>query len=207
MFQNRSEAGKQLAFRLKKYQDAPGVILAVPRGGVPVAFEIAKALRMHMDLILVKKLGHPLNKEYAIGAIGLKSRYIVAHTDITNEYINQQTELTRIYLQQMQLRFTGSLQSVPLKNKILIVVDDGIATGNTLLASIHILKSESPEKIIIAVPVASKTSMVRLAGEVDEFVALVKPDKFINVSSFYDDFQQVSDEEVVAAFQRLKEDR
>lgn len=132
MFQNRSEAGMLLASRLKKYQNMPGVILAVPRGGVPVAYEVAKELNVPLELILVKKLGHPSNPEYAIGAVGLKDSFVVPHAEVTDLYITSQIQKVRSKLLEMKKKFMGDREPEELEGKTVIVIDDGIATGKPL---------------------------------------------------------------------------
>ncbi|MGZ5191268.1 MAG: phosphoribosyltransferase, partial [Flavisolibacter sp.] len=168
MFQNRREAGMMLASRLKKYQNMPGVILAVPRGGVPVAYEVAKELNIPLELILVKKLGHPSNPEYAIGAVGLKDNFVVKHADVSDFFIASQIQKIRTKLLEMKKNFMGDREPEELEGKTVIVIDDGIATGNTLIATIKILKKSKPAKIVVAVPVASKSAVLLLNAEVDE---------------------------------------
>jgi predicted phosphoribosyltransferase len=205
MFQNRSEAGRLLAARLRKYQNSPGVLLAVPRGGVPVAYEVAKELNMPLEVILVKKLGHPLNKEYAIGAVGLKHSFVVPHDDVSDAYISSQTEKIRSRLMDMKMKFIGDREPEDTAGKVLIVIDDGIATGNTLLATLSILKKSRPAKIIVAAPVISKSAAQKLSTEADELIAVLIPASFHGVGEFYEDFTQVSDDEVVACLQKLQE--
>ena len=203
MFRNRSEAGLLLASMLKKYQNTPGLILAVPRGGVPVAYEVAKKLNIPLELILVKKIGHPLNKEYAIGAVGLKDSFVLPHQDVTEFYVESQIKMIRSRLSEMQKKFMGTRQPEDLEGKTIIVIDDGIATGNTLLATIQILKKSQPAKIVVAAPVVSKSAAQKLKAEVDELVAVLIPETFHGVGEFYNDFTQVSDEEVIEYLTRL----
>ncbi|MBP9097608.1 MAG: phosphoribosyltransferase, partial [Ferruginibacter sp.] len=132
MFRNRMEAGLMLAARLQKYKDKAGVILAVPRGGVPVAYAVAKELGLPVQLILTKKIGHPLNKEYAIGAAGLSDYFVIPHENVTDEYIEAELVRIRTRLREMQKLFMGNKVPLSLEGKTVIVVDDGIATGNTL---------------------------------------------------------------------------
>lgn len=205
MFQNRSEAGMLLASRLKKYQNMPGVILAVPRGGVPVAYEVAKELNVPLELILVKKLGHPSNPEYAIGAVGLKDSFVVPHAEVTDLYITSQIQKVRSKLLEMKKKFMGDREPEELEGKTVIVIDDGIATGNTLLATIRILRKSRPAKIVVAVPVASKSAVQLLGAEVDELVTVLVPETFYGVGGFYNDFKQVEDQEVIYFLNKLHE--
>lgn len=205
MFQNRSEAGMLLAAKLRKYQNMPGVLLAVPRGGVPVAYEVAKELNMPLEVILVKKLGHPLNKEYAIGAVSLKDMFVIPHEDVTDFYIQKQVEKIRSRLQEMQKRFMGEKEPENIEGKTIIIIDDGVATGNTLLATIRLLKKQKPAKIVVAVPVISKSAAKKITVEADELIAVLVPETFYGVGQFYDDFTQVSDEEVINYLQTLRQ--
>lgn len=207
MFNDRYEAGRLLAARLRKYQDIKGVVLAVPRGGIPVAFEVARELHLPIELILVKKLGHPLNKEYAIGAVGLTDRIVIPHEDVTSFYIDRETERIRTRLREMQKKFMGAREPEKMDGKTIIIIDDGIATGTTLATTLKILRKSNPAKIIIAVPVISKSAMEKLSSEADEIIALLVPERFMGVGAFYNDFMQVSDEEVLECIQRLDEIR
>ena len=196
MFRDRMEAGLILAARLQKYKDKEGVLLAVPRGGVPVAYAVAKELRLPVQLILTKKIGHPLNKEYAIGAAGLSDYFVIPHDNVTDDYIEEELTRIRTRLREMQKLFMGNKEPLSLEGKTVIVVDDGIATGNTLLGTINLLRKSKPGKIVIGVPVASGKAIEKLSEVADEVVAVLVPDEFYGVGAFYEDFQQVSDEEV-----------
>jgi predicted phosphoribosyltransferase len=205
MFQNRIEAGLLLAAKLKKYKNDPGIVLAVPRGGVPVAYAVAKELGFPIEVILTKKIGHPMNKEYAIGAASLTDYFIIPHENISEEYIQQEVERIRIRLKEMYKRFMGDREPENLEGKTVIVIDDGIATGNTLMGTVNVLRKSKPGKIVIAVPVASKSAVNKLSSEVDELIALLIPEEFYGVGVFYEDFEQVSDEEVMLYLDKLRE--
>lgn len=194
-----------LASKLRKYQNMPGVLLAVPRGGVPVAYEVARELNMPLEVILVKKLGHPLNKEYAIGAVSLKDMFVIPHEDVTDFYIQKQVEKIRSRLQEMQKRFMGEKVPENIEGKTIIIVDDGVATGNTLLATIRLLRKEKPAKIVVAVPVISKSAAQKIKLEANELIAVLVPETFYGVGQFYDDFTQVSDDEVIKYLQKLRQ--
>lgn len=197
MFRNRTEAGKRLAKKLAAFKNQPGVVLAVPRGGVPVAYEVARELNLPLEIILVKKLGHPMNKEYAIGAIGLDDYFVIPHDDVSDSYIEDEVKRVRERLVEMQKKFMGERKPSDLREKTLIVIDDGIATGNTLMATVQILKKDQPGKIIIAVPVISRSAFEKLSREADEVIALSIPETFYGVGAFYEDFTQLTDGEVV----------
>ena len=157
ILQDRKEAGILLSQKLEKYQNSDAIILAVPRGGVPIGYEISKNLRLPLDIILSKKIGHPLNKEYAIGAVSLDSTIIDKHPDIPKEYIEREIKQLRESMKDKYNLYMGYRKPANIKGKTVIVVDDGIATGNTLLASIEMLKKRHPKKIIVAVPVVPLT--------------------------------------------------
>lgn len=203
MFQNRTEAGQLLAARLKAYHARPDVILAVPRGGVPVACQIANILHIPLDLLLIKKLGHPMSSEYAIGAVGLDHQFIVSHEEVPQSYIEWETANVRARLQEMRKKFMGNKEVAEVTGKTVIIIDDGIATGNTLMAAIQVLRKSKPAKIVVAVPVASQSAVNMIAPEVDELVVVLIPQYFHGVGKFYKDFTQVTDEEVLACLNKL----
>ena len=205
MFKDRIEAGKQLAVQLKKYKNEAGVVLAIPRGGVPVAYVVAKELGMPMELVLTKKIGHPNNKEYAIGAASLEDYFIVPNEKVSKQYIEEELVRIRSRLNEMSNKFLKNREPVNLKGKTLIIVDDGIATGNTLMGTVNLLRKEYPKKIVIAVPVASQRAFDKLSNQVDEIVAVMIPDTFHGVGEFYDDFNQVSDEKVGEWLDKINE--
>ena len=205
IFRNRIEAGLLLADKLKKYQSGTGLVLAIPRGGVPVAYVVAKELDLPIELILTKKIGHPTNKEYAIGAASLTDYFTIPHENVTEEYIASEVTRIRSRLKEMYKIFMGDREPANLEGKTVIIIDDGIATGNTLMGTIQLLRKGKPEKIIIAVPVASSSAIRMLAKEVDEIVVVYVPDQFYGVGAFYDDFEQVTDEEVMYYLEKMRE--
>mgnify|MGYP001598460203 CR=1 FL=1 len=205
MFRDRIEAGLLLAAKLKKYKNDTGIILAVPRGGVPVAYAVARELGFPIEVILTKKIGHPMNKEYAIGAASLTDYFIVPDNDVSQEYIEQELKRVRKRLKEMYIRFMGDKEPESLKGKTVIVIDDGIATGNTLMGTINVLRKSNPGKIVIGVPVASRSAVEKLSKEVDEVIAVLIPEEFYGVGAFYEDFNEVSDEEVMFYLDKLRE--
>jgi putative phosphoribosyl transferase len=204
-FLNRYDAAMQLAPLLEKYKNEEGVILAVPRGGVPIGYYLAKHLDFNLDLLMTKKLGHPAQEEYAVGAVGIESIIIEDAYQIPREYIQQQTKRIRQELIERYRRFMGDREPTVLKNKIVIVVDDGIATGRTILATLKMLRSKEPKKLVVAVPVASGEAAEKIKKEVDDFICLYIPAPFYGVGRFYEDFSQTSDEEVMALLKELNE--
>jgi putative phosphoribosyl transferase len=201
-FRNRFDAGRQLAARLGKYKNRNAVIYALPRGGVPVAKEVALALNCPLDLIIVRKIGHPDNLEYALGAVAEDGFLVVDEAELAG--INQhwfEAEKQR-QIQEAKRRREFYLQDrkpVNAAGKIAILVDDGIATGSTMSVAVKKMRRENPEKIVVAVPVAPPDTARIFAREVDEFVSVIIPDVFWGaIGYYYDDFSQVSDAEVVA---------
>ncbi len=204
MFQDRIDAGLQLAGKLKKYQHDPCIVLAIPRGGVPVGYAVAKALGFPLEVVLTKKIGHPMNKEYAIGAASLGDYFTIPHEDVTPEYIEEEVANVQKRLQEMRSKFMANRKPENKEGKTLIVIDDGVATGNTLMATVNVLRKEYPGKIIIAVPVASQEAFQKLSRVADEVIALLIPDEFYGVGAFYEDFEQVSDETVIAYLNKFQ---
>ena len=193
-----------LAAKLKKFKNDPGVVLAVPRGGVPVAYAVARELGFPVEIVLTKKVGHPMNKEFAIGAASLTDYFIIPDENISEEYIQQELKKIRFRLKEMYNRFMGDKEPENLKGKTASVMEDGSGPCNTMLRSVHVLRKSKPGKIIVAVPVASKTAVRELSKEVDEVVAVMIPDIFYGVGAFYEDFEQVTDEEVMFYLDKLR---
>jgi predicted phosphoribosyltransferase len=202
-FKDRLEAGLALAEHLGKYKNEHGIVLAVPRGGIPVAYVVAKELNWPLEVVLTKKIGHPVYKEYAIGAASLTDYFIVPHNDVTDEYIKTEVESVHCRLRQMQKEYMGNKVSADLKGKTVIIVDDGIATGNTLQATVNVLRKSNPSKIVIAVPVSTASAYEKLSVNVDEIIAVLIPEEFYGVGAFYENFKQVSDEEVIQYLNKL----
>ncbi len=200
MFFDRVEAGTFLAEKLLKYQGENAVILAVPRGGLPIGAVIAKKLKLPLEVILTKKLGHPQNKEYAIGAVSLKGLILDNQAaDISMEYILKETQKIRTLLSQKREQYYKNRKSPKIKGKIAIIVDDGVATGNTLLATAQLVLEELPSRIIIAIPVGPPSAILKLRSSsfIDEVICLEQPENFHGVGEFYEIFEQVTDAEAI----------
>lgn len=195
--QNREVAAIMLASQLEKYKGQKGVVLAIPRGGVPVAAPIAKKLGMPLEVVLTKKIGHPSNPEFAIGAVSKDSMVVDERIEVPEGYIEQEVPRIREKLAEKYKLFMGDREHVPLQDRLVIIVDDGIATGRTLEATVELVKKEKPRKIVIAVPVAPYEAIYRFKNLVDEVVCLLVPPFFQAVGQFYDEFYQTSDEEVI----------
>ena len=198
IFKDRHEAGKKLTKKLSKYKNKKDVIvLGIPRGGVEVAFEVAKILIAPLSIVVTKKIGHPFESEFAIGAVS-PGNYIVDEgygKEAKDEYIKK---TVRQMNKEIKRRYTEYTKGIlpKLKNKIVIVVDDGLATGYTLLAAIKYVKSKNPKKVIVAVPVAAQDSFEKVKKMADELICLEVPGFFFAVGSFYQEFSQLEDEEV-----------
>ncbi len=209
MFTNREEAGKLLVNKLMNYKDNNDVvILAIPRGGVPIGYELTKKLHVPLDVILSKKIGHPFNKEYAIGAVTSKSIILSdAATEVSKVYINDETEQIRELLKQRYKSYHGDSEPIELNNKIVFLVDDGVATGNTLISCVQLIALEKPLKIIVALPVSPPSSLKKIKEmpEVNEAICLSTPMNFQAVGQFYEEFSQVNDKEVIALLKKANE--
>src|SRR5688572_15540229 len=161
-FNDRYDAAMQLALLLEKYKNEEGVILAVPRGGVPIGYYLAKHLNFALDLLMTKKIGHPSNLEYAIGSVGLEDSFIEEMNNIPEEYLEMETARIRQQLKDQYQKFMGRNDPTDIRGKIVIVVDDGIATGRTIFATLKMMRSKNPRKLIVAVPVASSQAAERI---------------------------------------------
>lgn len=198
MFQNRRRAGQALAKMLLRYKMEDTIVLGIPRGGVPVAFEVAKFLKKPLGIVLVKKIGHPMNKEYAIGAVSLEEAIWMPGHAISEEYIESEVKAVRQRLTQMKSYFKGrDYTSMDLKNKVVILVDDGLATGYTMLNTIHLIQKCKPKRIVVAIPVAPKEAIDDLKKESVEVVVIEIPYFFSGIGAFYEDFKQVENESVL----------
>ena len=195
MFKDRTDAGELLAKKLNKYSNK-AILLAIPRGGIPVAIPVAKKLNLPLALVLTKKIGHPNNKEYAIGATSLTDYFVAEDSGVSDSYIEQEVNRVRERLIVMQNKFDHDFTSLDIKNKTIILIDDGMATGITAFHTIQLLRKYSPKKIVLAVPVASLSAVELLQETVDELLVLYTPDFFQAVGNFYDDFKEVTDDDV-----------
>lgn len=199
-FKNRIHAGIKLAHALSKYNNEDGIVYALPRGGVPLGVEVAKALHMPLDLIIPRKIGHPSNPEYAICAVGESGALVCNEAELSRvdqEWFQKQVQAEREEARRRRTYYLKGRESVSLKGKMAIIVDDGIATGLTMEAAIQDAKQQGPGKVVVAVPVAPRDTVDRLRREVDDFVTLDIPEMYLGaVGAYYDNFTQVSDEEV-----------
>ena len=197
IFKDRFTAGKLLAKELKKYKNKKdAIVLAIPRGGLQIGCSIAKELNLNLDIILTKKIGYPGNPEYAIGAVSLTSE-IVEEQGISKDYIQNEITNIRKSLKERYKKYLGKSKPQNLKNKIVILTDDGIATGKTMLLTIKLIKEQKPKKIIVAIPVGPIDNIELLKENADEVICLYSPENFFAIGEFYENFEQVSDEEAI----------
>jgi predicted phosphoribosyltransferase len=205
IYTDRNDASLKLISLLEKFKNSKCVILAVPRGGVPIGYNIARKFHFPMDLLLAKKIGHPLNKEVAIGAVSLENEIEMVdnYPYINIGYIENEIQEIKESLKKRYEKFVGDRTPVDIKNKIVIIIDDGIATGNTLLAAIKMIRDKLPKKIVVAVPIAPTDAAKKISKEVDEFICPIITDNFIGVGGYYMNFSQVSDEEVVQYMNKI----
>lgn len=203
-FETRETAGMELAEQLEFLRGTPNLlILALPRGGVPVAAVVAQSLHAPLDLLMIRKLGYPLNPEFAVGAIGI-DKHPILNTALPP--LNQETLDTIIDEEYEELLRRNALyrQGRPppeIAGKTLVVVDDGIATGATLKAALHSLKSQKPAKVVVAIPVAPTDVLTEIKSSCDDIVCLHQPVNFQAVGLWYENFGQVSDKEVIRLLQ------
>jgi putative phosphoribosyl transferase len=205
-FHNRVDAGQKLAALLGKYKNQNAVVYALPRGGVPVGKEIARALNCPLDLIIIRKIGHPWNPEYALGAVAENGLLVVDEEDLARvdpEWFKAEKQRQVREAKRRRELYLQGKEPVTAAGKIAIIVDDGIATGSTMLVAVKKVKQEKPAKIVVAVAVSPKDTAQKLAREIDEFVAVTIPETFwVAISYYYDDFSQVTDEEVMALLKK-----
>lgn len=203
MFINRKQAGEFLAKELDRYKGKEDVVvIGIPRGGIVPAFEVAKYLHAPLDLLLVKKLGHPLNAEYAIGAASMDDVMLLTSKNISDDYILEEVKRVRQKMQEQYKEFKAKRTSIDLYDKTVILVDDGVATGMTIFMVIELVRKAGANSIIVAVPVCPRDTLEQLIEKVDRVICLEAPLNFKAVGAHYEEFEQVEDEEVLALLQK-----
>ena len=201
MFKNRVDAGRQLAEKLAKYRGQDAVVLALPRGGVVIGREIARALELPLDIAVARKIGHPLSPEYAIGAVDDTGAIILndAETEsVSQAWLSDEIEREKEEAVRRVKAYRGDRPPVTISGKIALIVDDGIATGLTMRLVVRSLRAQNPARIVVAVPVASAEAVESLRKEADEVITLEPPEEFLGaVGAHYIEFEQVEDAEVI----------
>lgn len=207
-FHDRRAAGKQLASRLAEYAGhADVIVLGIPRGGVVVADEIARALRVPLDVMITRKLGAPGNPELAVGAVAgdgtvLVDRQMIADLHISERELEQERARQLGEIERRTEMYRGDKPPLNLVNKTVILIDDGIATGATVIAALRALRVKRPRRVVLAVPVAPGAVVPQLRAECSQLVLLASPEPFIAVGNFYENFAQVTDDEVLEILHR-----
>lgn len=204
LFRDRSHAGQELAEALHHLADLDPLVLALPRGGVPVAFEVARALGAPLDLVLVRKIGAPGNEELALGAVidGAEPKWVI-NQELFNQiapppnWFEEEMQRQLSELERRRQRYCGDRPAPHISDRCVILIDDGVATGATVRAALKGLKQSNPSRIVLAVPVGPREEIEMMRSEVDELVCLAMPEPFIGVGRHYGDFDQTSDEQVI----------
>ena len=201
-FKNRREAGQRLALQLEQYTGRTDlIVLALPRGGVPVAYEIAQSLRAPLDILVVRKLGVPGHEELAMGAIaggGIRVLHdaVIRAIGLPSAVVDQVTRDEERELLRREEAYRGARPALPVENRVVILMDDGLATGSTMRAAIAAIRQHRPARILVAVPVAPPETCAELRGEADEVYCAITPTVFLGVGQWYENFSQTTDEEV-----------
>lgn len=211
LFADREEAGKRLAARLGGLKDKRPVVLALPRGGVPVGFEIARVLAAPLDVVLVRKIGAPGQEELAVGAVAdgehpelITDESLAGYLSVSPAYLETAKTAALQEIERRRRAYLGDREPVPVVGCTAIVVDDGIATGATMLAALRATRRRNPARLVLAVPVAPAETLERLRHEVDEAMCLETPGDFMAVGQFYRAFPQLRDEAVVALLDQAR---
>jgi len=210
MFENRADAGRRLATQLGDYTNRNDVIvLGIPRGGVPVAFEIAMALNAPLDVFVSRKLGVPWQEELAFGAVAsggvrVLDSEVVGGAGISDSEIERVTATARMEVERRERAYRNDRPPLKLEGRTVILVDDGIATGSSMRAAISALRELKPARLVIAVPVVPESTCNRLEREVDQLVCVLMPESFSGIGEFYDDFSQLADAEVTELLRRAE---
>jgi putative phosphoribosyl transferase len=206
-FEDRTDAGRQLAAKLAHLRGQPIVVLALPRGGLPVGFEVARALGAPLDVLNVRKLGVPWQEELAFGAIAgggvrVLNDDVIASAGLSTEDIERATAEQEAELERRERLYRGGRPPRALRGQTVVLVDDGIATGATVRAAITVIRAQSPAKLVLAVPVAQATVAAQLRTAVDEMVCVLTPSDLYAIGGWYESFPQLSDDDVKSILAR-----
>jgi len=200
LFSDRFDAAYKLMHCLKNYKQHEGVVYAVPGGGVPVGYYLAKDYDLPMELLMAKRIRHPDNNKFSIGAVNLNDYFVNKKTDVSESYIKRQVASIRKTLNERQKQFVNGHAESDVKNKIVFIVDDGAATGNTLLSAIQAIREKQPKKIVIAVPVAPEITLAMLQKHADDVICFHPIKNVVPVENNYLYYPKVSDNEIYQLF-------
>ena len=211
IFADRVEAGRKLASELEDYSVKDGIVLAIPRGGVVVGYEIAHKLKIPMDIIIPRKIGAPYNPELAIGAMTedgtiILDEKLVDYLNVSEAYIKEESEKQRSEIKRRLKIYRGETPYPNLENRDVIITDDGIATGSTMKAALASVRRKGAKLVVIAVPVSPPSTIIDLKNEADRVICLHTPEPFYAIGMFYKDFTQVNDEEVIRLLRLRREE-
>jgi predicted phosphoribosyltransferase len=200
MFRDRFDAGEQLADALAKYKNDPdAIVLAIPRGALQIGKVLHERLNLPLDIIVTKKIPHPMSEEFAIGAVGPDGEYFVTASaaGIDPQYLEGERKRIEKAVEEKYVRYRGMRPKPKLEGKTVIIVDDGIATGSTMIAAIHVIRKQKAAKVVVAVPVGPPDTVAQIAKEADEMFCIMAPPMFYAIGQFYENFVQVEDEEAI----------
>lgn len=206
MFRDRHDAAKQLAAALSAYKGRKDVlILAIPRGALQIGEVLHSELGAPLDIIVTKKIPHPMSEEYAIGAVGPDGEWFVdpeAAVDVSRDYIERERKRLEAVVEEKYARYRGGRPMPAIRGKTVIIVDDGLATGSTMIAAVRVVRKKNPAKIVVAAPVGAADAVRKLKGIADVVVCLATPEPFFAIGQFYDRFPQVEDWEAIAILKK-----
>jgi putative phosphoribosyl transferase len=213
-FADRREAGRRLAERLAPYEAEDPIVLALPRGGVPVAYEVAEALHAPLDVLFVRKIGAPGHAELGIGAVvDGHDPQVVLNPEFESlvaaypGYVDEQVKEELEEIERRREAYLGGRAPMDVRGRVVLVIDDGVATGGTMHAALHAMKRAGARRVILAVPLAPPTALPTFRGEADEIIALETPEPFLAVGLWYADFAQTTDQEVVTLLEAARRAR
>ena len=210
LFANRVEAGRRLASALAAFVGKDGIVLAIPRGGVVVGFEVARALGLPLDVIVPRKIGAPDNPELAIGAMTedgttILDDKLVSYLGISEAYIKRESENQKLEIERRLKLYRGDVPRPDLKNREVVIVDDGIATGSTMKAALASVRKSGARKVVVAIPVGPPSTIKELEKQADRVVYLYTPESFYAIGEFYEDFAQTENGEVTELLKHSKQ--
>jgi len=203
LFKDQISAGEKLAEKLEEYKKRNAIVLAIPRGGVATGYGLAKKLNFPLDIIVTRKIGAPDNPELAIGAVGETkgslwlNNDLISQLNVSQEYIDSEIKIQKQEIKRREKVYRQNRTALNLKDKVVILVDDGLATGATMIAAVREIRNFQPEKIIVAVPVAPDDTIEMLKKEADEVISLHTPRLFFSVGQWYQNFKQYTDKEMI----------